>query len=321
MSVVPIDQGFDLRSAAGWADRTADEILFARTWLGPLAETSPDLVDRSRAIRPRSMEFVLQASNGVFGESSLDDALARWAASEDRVLAVPTDEEPTRAQVVNALRSSRRVAPMSIDSYPGAPDESLIALVQARRVAVIVRPRPDSQEVRRRLSRDWARVVTCVGEVPTDERNVSVIHENGLSPVAVAELIGHILPQQAIDVLRPEAERNVPRAVALITAASIGHDPDLSRWQDALIATGDAQSIAEAAGPLKQRGQETRALPLYKAAADLGDAPSMGRLVALLSKSEADESSRWQERRIARKDAEVLCGWRRCSRTTTASAR
>ena len=137
---------------------------------------------------------------------------------------------------------------------------------------------------------------------------MSVIHEKGLSPVTIAELIGHILPQQAIDVLRPEAERNVPRALALITAAGIGRDPDVSRWQDALIATGDARSIAEAAGLLEQRGQETRALPLYKAAADLGNAPSMGRLVALLSRSERDESLRWQERLIDRKDAEVLRG-------------
>jgi hypothetical protein len=41
VSVVPIDQGLDLRSDAGWADRTAEEILFAWTWLGPPAETSP----------------------------------------------------------------------------------------------------------------------------------------------------------------------------------------------------------------------------------------------------------------------------------------
>lgn len=306
VSVVPIDQGLDLRSDAGWADRTAEEILFARTWLGSPAETSPDLVDRSRAVHPRSMEFVLRSSNGVVEESSLDDALARWAASEDRLLAVPTDEEPTRAQVVNALRSGRRVAPMSIDSYPVDPDESLIALVQARRVAIIVPPGPDWEELRHRPSRDRARVVTSVGEIPTDERSVSVIHEKGLSPIAVAELIGRILPQQAIDVLRPEAERNVPRALALITAASIGHGPDVSRWQDALIATGDARSIAEAARLLEHRGQETRALSLYKTAADLGDAPSMGRLVALLSKSEAEESLRWQERLIARRDAEIL---------------
>jgi hypothetical protein len=308
VSILPIDQGLDLRSDAGWADRTAEEILFALTWLGPPAEASPDLVDRSRAIHPRSMEFVLRASNGVVEESSLDDALARWAASEDRVLAVPTDEEPTRAQVVNALRSGRRVAPMSINSYPVNPDESLIALVQARRVAVIVPSRPEWDELHHRLSGDRARIVTGVGEVPADERSVSVIHEKGLSPVAVAELIGRILPQQAIDVLRPDAERNVPRALALITAASIGNDPDASRWQDALIATRDVRSIAEAAGLLEHRGHETRALPLYKSAADQGDAPSMGRLVTLLSKSEPEESLRWQERLIARKDAEVLRG-------------
>ena len=308
VSVVPIDQGLDLRSDAGWADRTAEEILFARTWLGSPAETSPDLVDRSRAIRPRSMEFVLRASNGVVEESSLDDALARWAASEDRVLAVPTDEEPTRAQVVNALRSGRRVAPMSIDSYPVDPDESLIALVQARRVAVIVPSRPDWDELHHRVSGDRARAVTGVGEVPADERSVSVIHEKGLSPVAVAELIGRILPQQAIDVLRPEAERNVPRALALITAASIGHDPDASRWQDALIATGDARSIAEAAGLLEHRGQETRALPLYKSRRRPGRRPvhgspghaavevRTGRVLALAGEA------------YHRKDAEVLRG-------------
>jgi hypothetical protein len=281
VNVVPIGQGLDHRSAAGWADRTADEILFARTWLGPPAETSPDLADRSRAARPRSTEFILRASNGVVEESSLDDALAHWAASEDRVLAVPKNEEPTCAQVVNALRSGRRIAPMSSDSYLATPSESLIALVQARRIAAIVRRDFEWEQVYRRPSRDRARVVADVGQIPTDERSVSVIYEKGLSPVAVAKLIGHILPQQAIDVLRPEAEGNVPKALALITAVGIGRDPDVSRWQDALIATGDAQSIAEAAGLLERRGQETRALPLYKAAADLGDALAKRRLSEL----------------------------------------
>ena len=306
-SFVPIDLGLDPRSAAGWADRTAAEILFARTWLDPPAETSPGLADRSQAIRPRSTEFVLRASNGVIEETSFDDALARWVISEDRVLAVPKDVEPTLAQVVNGLRSGRRVVPMSIDSYVRAPDEPLITLIRDGRVAVIVR-RLEWEDVHNRLPRDQARVVTGTGLVPTDERSVSVMHEKGLSPVAVAEIIGHILPEQAIDVLRPEAERNVPRALALIIAIGTGRDPDVSRWQDALIATGDARSVAEAAELLEQRGQETRALSLYKTAADLGDAPSMGRLVALLSKSEPNESLRWQETLIARKDAEVLRG-------------
>jgi KaiC/GvpD/RAD55 family RecA-like ATPase len=247
VNVVSIDQGLGHRPATSWADRTAEEILFAQTWLSPPAETPPDLVDQSRATRWRSTEFVLRASDGAVVESSLEDAVARWAASEDRVLAVPVDEEPTRAQVVNALRLGRRVAPMSRQRYRGNPSsESLIPLIQARRIVVIVeRGFPFWEEVHRDLSRDRALVVADVGQVPTDERSVSVIHEKGLSPGAVAEL-------------------------------------------------------------LEQRGHETRALPLYRAAADLGDAPSMGRLVALLSKTEEDESMRWQERLIARKDAEVL---------------
>jgi hypothetical protein len=111
---------------------------------------------------------------------------------------------------------------------------------------------------------------------------------------------------------RKTSTRTTPRRAVgghgVCWSAGIGRDPDASRWQDALIATGDARSIAEAAGLLEQRGQEPRALPLYKAAADSGDAKSMGRLVALLSRSERDESLRWQERLIDRKDAEVLRG-------------
>jgi hypothetical protein len=91
-----------------------------------------------------------------------------------------------------------------------------------------------------------------------------------------------------------------------MTAVGMGRDPDVGRWQDALIATEDARSIAQAAELLWLRGQARRAIPLFKAAADLGDARSMGRLVALLSKSEGDEPLQWQERLIARKDGKAL---------------
>jgi TPR repeat protein len=234
----------------------------------------------------------------------------RWAASPDKILAiVPNSEELSLDVAVYMLQAVSRIVPMSLDDALSQDDpEAFANLIDASRIAVIA-DRWTSDPVENLSGRrpwDRARLVLEVEKVSRGSRGVSVLHKKDMETLDLSYALRDVLPQQAIDLLREKADAGLPDALSLITVIAAGPpEPDVTRWQEALIATADAHWIGAAATRLEDR-QESRAVDLHQAAADLGDVRSMGRLIVLLAAKDPQASLTWQEKLLDRNDPQVV---------------
>jgi TPR repeat protein len=292
---VPLHEGLPAPpETRPWGRRTEDELRFAELWSAQPRLGEPDGDDGHSAAAPQ----VLLSGDGTTQEfPSLDDAMARWWESGNRVLGLNEKLGPPWDRVHRWLDTGKTDQLLLLPRQLTANDDDRWRRLAANHRLVV------------RLSGsggpDWIwktpglRVVFTTDELPPDMRGgVSVVYDKTSADrgTELARLVRKAWPLKAVELLRPAGEINSVDALVELTLLTADARPaEFRTWLDRLIQTKDAPAQVWVGERLEER-HLPEALDLYRAAAQQRHPKALSRLVVLDPGPDAEE---WEGQLIA----------------------
>ncbi len=263
---VSLDEG--LKSPADvaerWGERTAEELVFARIWLGQRDVFTPS---------PPAPAWLATGTQETRFDS-LAEALAAWLAGPEPLLGAP----PAAGNHPETLRSAlAELAPRS--------DRPAVLLDGTEWL-----PPPivdDDRSVRQRLI-EAGRAVTLVNSPQIAPSTRSILWVDAAPTGLAPDVVRTLETPQSISAVAEFVEPfDQGRAGKLLEQAAAGGDAwamarmamrgDSQEWVDRLLATGDWAAIARAGEALPPAD----GLPLLQAAADAGNTEALASLLIM----------------------------------------